>query len=99
MLTQILIASAASAATFVLAKEYARTGKMIYLGLAINSQIILVTMYVRLLQVTRDNQSNIFSIIKIVAVLFMFGYGIMSEPVTWRKVLGICFAVAALYLL
>ena len=99
MLAQIVAASVASAATFVLAKEYARTGKMIYLGLAINSQIVLVTMYVRLLQQTRENQTNIFSIIKIVAVLLIFGYGIMTESVSWRKVLGICFAVAALYLL
>jgi hypothetical protein len=99
MLAQIGVASVASAATFVLAKEYVRTGKMLFLGMAINSQIILVTMYVRLLQSTHKNQSNIFSIIKIVAVLIIFAYGLMTEAVTWRKVVGILCAVAALYLL
>jgi hypothetical protein len=99
MWAQIGVASVASAATFVLAREYVRTGKIVYLGMAMNSQIVLLTMYVRLIQLTRENQSNIFSIIKIVAVLIIFGYGLMSEPVTWRKALGICFAVAALYLL
>ncbi len=99
MLLQVGIASVASAATFVLAKEYARTGKMLFLGLAINSQIVLVTMYVRLLQSTHRDQSNLFSIIKIIAVLIIFAYGITTEVVTWRKVLGILCAVGALYLL
>lgn len=56
-------------------------------------------MYVRLMQLTRENQSSIFSIIKIVSVLIIFGYGVMTEPVTWRKVVGILCAGAALYLL
>jgi hypothetical protein len=99
MWAQIGIASAASAATFVLTKQYVQTSKILYLGLAISSQLVLVTMYVQLLQLAHKNQTDLFSVIKIVAVLIIFGYGAMTEAVTWRKVVGILCAVAALYLL
>jgi len=94
---RIGLAAVSSAATFVFAQQYVTTGRAAYLGLALAAQVTLVVMYVHLLQ-TR-NKSSIFSVIKIAAVLLMFGYGVMTEPLAGRKIVGIFFAVAALYLL
>ena len=94
-----IIAILNSAFAGILAKYYVLENKILYLYAAIFCNVFLICAYVNIFKST--DISTEYACIKVIAIIFVSVIGIifLNEPCNINKIMGIIFALLAIYLL
>jgi multidrug transporter EmrE-like cation transporter len=95
-----LILSAILTATVIpIIKKYITTKNSLWIGLAMLWYVLIIWLYTIILTV--DNMSVIYSILKVLDILIVLGFGVLmfKESLTMRQIIGIVFAIIAVVLL
>lgn len=97
----IFVAAIVSAGPAILAKKYIDSSKQnkIYLWLAILLNAILIAFYINLSE--KYGATIMYTIVKILSIVLVavVGYIFLNEKLGTKQIIGILFAIAALYLL
>jgi multidrug transporter EmrE-like cation transporter len=80
-------------------KKYITTKNSLWIGLAMLWYVLIIWLYTIILTV--DNMSVIYSILKVLDILIVLGFGVLmfKESLTMRQIIGIVFAIIAVVLL
>jgi multidrug transporter EmrE-like cation transporter len=95
-----LILSAILTATVIpIIKKYITTKNSLWIGLAMLWYVLIIWLYTIILTV--DNMSIIYSILKVLDILIVLGFGVLmfKESLTMRQIIGIVFAIITVVLL
>ena len=95
----LFLASFFSALTIIIIKQYEKSSNIWLLLAVALSEIGLIYSYIQLLK--SDNIITLFGLVKIIAILMVIVPGIIffESKLTIKQIIGLIFAVIAIYLL